>query len=91
MLTSVIFQNLRLHKVNTHINAIHDLSVVMSLDFTKIMAEIHPSFVDSVSAHSKSISNETLARLTSEMNSLKQEKQHRLLKVNQGALLFLNL
>lgn len=52
----------------------------MSLDFKKIMLKIHPSLVDTV-GDSKSISNETLARLTSEMNSLKQEKLHRLLKV----------
>ncbi|KAL3629959.1 hypothetical protein CASFOL_026271 [Castilleja foliolosa] len=74
-------KNLRLQKVNSHISAIHGLSVVMSLDFTKIMAEVHSSFVDAVAGQSKSISNETLARLTSKINSLKQEKQQRLLKV----------
>ncbi|KAI3445184.1 hypothetical protein Pfo_001849 [Paulownia fortunei] len=74
-------RNLRLQKVSSHMSAIHGLSVVMSLDFNKIMAEIHPSFVDAVAGQSKSISNETLARLTSEMNFLKQEKQQRLLKV----------
>ncbi|GFP93936.1 65-kda microtubule-associated protein 5 [Phtheirospermum japonicum] len=74
-------KNLRLQKVNSHISAIHGLSVVMSLDFTKIMAEVHPSFDDAVAGQSKSISNETLARLTSKINSLKQEKQQRLLKV----------
>lgn len=73
-------QNLRLHKVNGQRIAIHDLSVVMSLDFEKIMADIHPSFVDGATGQ-LSISNETLARLTSELNSLKQEKQQRLLKV----------
>ncbi|XP_051123479.1 65-kDa microtubule-associated protein 5 [Andrographis paniculata] len=76
-------RNLRLQKVNGHISAIYELSAVMSLDFKKIVSEIHPSFVDSCSGHSKSISNETLARLTSEMNSLKQEKQQRLLKVKE--------
>ncbi|KAK4476668.1 hypothetical protein RD792_015828 [Penstemon davidsonii] len=72
-------KNLRLHKVNSHISAIHNLSVVMALDFKKIMAEIHPSFVDT--DQPRSISNETLARLTSELNLLKQEKQQRLLKI----------
>lgn len=76
-----LLQNLRLQKVSSHISAIHELSVVMSLDFKKIMAKIHPSFVDIVVGQSKSISNEVLARLTSEMNSLKQEKQQRLLQV----------
>ncbi|EYU26921.1 hypothetical protein ABFS82_02G107900 [Erythranthe guttata] len=74
-------KKLRLQKVSSHISDIHELSAVMSLDFENIMGEIHPSFVDSVAGQSKSISNETLARLTSEMNSLIQEKQQRLLKV----------
>ncbi|KAL8546983.1 hypothetical protein ACS0TY_006632 [Phlomoides rotata] len=73
-------RNLRLQKVSIHVSAIHQLSVVMSLDFKKIMTKIHPSLVDTV-GESKSISNETLAKLTSEMNSLKQEKLLRLLQV----------
>ncbi|KAH6819134.1 microtubule-associated protein 65-5 [Perilla frutescens var. frutescens] len=81
-------KNLRLQKVTSHLNVIHGLSVVMSLDFKMIMAKIHPSFVDTVAGQSKSISNEILARLTSEMNSLKQEKQQRLLKAqNYGRTL----
>lgn len=75
-----LLQNLRLQKVSIHVSAIHQLSVVMSLDFKEIMTKIHPSLVDAV-GESKSISNETLARLTSELNSLKKEKLHRLLKV----------
>ncbi|KAL0397375.1 UNVERIFIED_CONTAM: microtubule-associated protein 5 [Sesamum calycinum] len=74
-------KNLRLQKVSSHISAIHELTVVMSLDFKKIMAEIHPSFVDTAAGQSKSISNETLARLTSELNLVKQKKQQRLLRL----------
>ncbi|GER44331.1 microtubule associated family protein [Striga asiatica] len=74
-------KNLRLQKVNSHISTIHELSVVLSLDFKKIMAEVHPSLVDAVAGQAKSISNVTLARLTSEINLLNQEKQQRLLKV----------
>ncbi|KAL6570185.1 hypothetical protein OROMI_014699 [Orobanche minor] len=74
-------KNLRLQKVNSHISVIHGLSAVMSLDFKKIMADVHPSSVDAISGQPKSISNEILARLTSEINSLMQEKQQRLLKV----------
>ncbi|KAG8391074.1 hypothetical protein BUALT_Bualt01G0150000 [Buddleja alternifolia] len=74
-------KNLRLQKVSNHISAIHELSTIMSLDFKKIMTEIHPSFVDTATGQSKSICYGTLARLTSEMNSLKQKKQQRLLKV----------
>ncbi|XP_042065049.1 65-kDa microtubule-associated protein 5 [Salvia splendens] len=81
-------KNLRLQKVSDHISVIHGLSVVMSLDFKTIMAKIHPSFVDTVVGQSKSISNEVLARLTSQMNSLKQEKQQRLLQAqNYGRTL----
>ncbi|CAI9769496.1 unnamed protein product [Fraxinus pennsylvanica] len=68
-------RNFRLQKVNSHISAIHKLSVVMSLDFKRIMAEIHPSLIDSPTGQSKCISNEILARLTNEVNSLTQKKQ----------------
>ncbi|CAA3013762.1 65-kDa microtubule-associated 5 [Olea europaea subsp. europaea] len=71
-------KNFRLQKVNSHITAIHKLSVVMSLDFKRIMAEIHPSLTDSPTGQTKCISNEILARLASEVNSLIQKKQGRL-------------
>ncbi|KAK2972425.1 hypothetical protein RJ640_008165 [Escallonia rubra] len=77
-------KTLRLQKVNSHIKTLHELSVVMSFDFNKIVIEVHPSLVDPVNAHSKSISNETLARLTGEVQSLKQVKQQRLQKVLLG-------
>ncbi|BFG20559.1 65-kDa microtubule-associated protein 5-like [Prunus yedoensis var. nudiflora] len=72
---------LRLQKVDAHVNTIHELSVVMSIDFSKTVNEVHPSLSDHSSAHSKSISNDTLARLTALTNSLKQEKQQRLQKL----------
>ncbi|CAL9001767.1 unnamed protein product [Prunus brigantina] len=34
---------LRLQKVDAHVNTIHELSVVMSIDFSKTVNEIHPS------------------------------------------------
>ncbi|KAL0380076.1 UNVERIFIED_CONTAM: microtubule-associated protein 5 [Sesamum angustifolium] len=71
--------NLRLQKVSSHISAIHELTVVMSLDFKKIMAEIHPSFVDTAAGQSKSISNETLARLK-QRTEFSKAKENRLLK-----------
>ncbi|XP_021762347.1 65-kDa microtubule-associated protein 5-like [Chenopodium quinoa] len=72
---------LRLQKVNSHISAIHELSVVMSLDFRSTVDEVHPSLVDHGYGHLKSISNDTLAKLTGVVNSLKQEKQRRLQKI----------
>lgn len=72
-------QVLRLKKVNSHINTIHSLSFVMSIDFLKTVGDVHPSLIDP--GQSKSISNDTLARLTGVINSLIQDKQQRLHKV----------
>ncbi|CAN0862658.1 65-kDa microtubule-associated protein 5 [Linum grandiflorum] len=69
-------KNLRLHKVSSSIATIHELSVIMSVDFSKVVTDIHPSLNDH--ARPKSISNDTLARLTSVIHSLKKEKQERL-------------
>ncbi|XP_057977582.1 65-kDa microtubule-associated protein 5 isoform X2 [Malania oleifera] len=71
---------LRLQKVNSHVNTIHELSDVMSLDFNNTMVEVHPSFGDAT-VQSKNISNDTLARSIGVINSLKQEKQQRLQKL----------
>jgi len=66
-------------------SAIHDLTVVMSLDFKNIIANINPSLANHLNVQSKSISNETLASLTSEVNSLKQLKQQRLERVSESS------
>lgn len=79
VLCAFILQNLRLQKVDGHVNSIHELSVVMLIDFYEIMTEIHPSLVDC--SKCKGISNDTLARLAGKVHSLKQEKQQRLQKV----------
>ncbi|CAN1814541.1 65-kDa microtubule-associated protein 5 [Linum perenne] len=73
-------KNLRLHKVSSSIAKIHELSVIMSMDFSKTVADIHPCLNDH--AQPKSISNDTLARLTNVIQSLKQEKQERLHKLH---------
>ncbi|KAG8656610.1 65-kDa microtubule-associated protein 5 [Manihot esculenta] len=72
---------LRLQKVNSNISMIHDLSVVMSIDFFETVNDVHPSLIDSANGQSKSISNDTLARLTGVIHSLKQDKQQRLQKL----------
>lgn len=74
-------KSLRLQKVNSSIKTVHDLSVVMSIDFFKTVNDVHPTLSDPSKAQSKSISNDTLARLTSTIHSLKQEKQQRLEKL----------
>ncbi|XP_044460757.1 65-kDa microtubule-associated protein 5 [Mangifera indica] len=74
-------KNLRLHKVRNNINTIHELSLVMSIDFLEIVNEIHPSLTDPTNSQSKCISNDSLARLTGAIHSLKQEKLQRLQKL----------
>lgn len=83
MLINFIFkcQAVRLQKVNSHVNAVHELSEIMSFDFTKALSNVHKSLTDYTKAHSKSISNDTLARLTELVETLKTEKHQRLLKV----------
>ncbi|XP_038689661.1 65-kDa microtubule-associated protein 5 [Tripterygium wilfordii] len=76
-------KNLRLQKINSHICIIHELSVVLSTDFIKTVGDVHPSLCDLSNNKSRSISNETLARLTSVIHSLKQEKQERLQKLQR--------
>ncbi|GMI70123.1 microtubule-associated protein 65-5 [Hibiscus trionum] len=72
---------IRLQKVHNHISMIHELSVVMSFDFLKTVSDIHGSLIDPANGQSKSISNDTLAKLTGVVNSLQQEKQKRLQKL----------
>lgn len=79
---SSCLQHLRLQRVNSNISLIHELSVVMSVDFLKTVNEVHPSLGDPKSGPSRCISNDTLAKLTGVIHSLKQSKQERLQKVN---------
>ncbi|KAG7569677.1 hypothetical protein ISN45_Aa04g023680 [Arabidopsis thaliana x Arabidopsis arenosa] len=71
----------RLQKVNSYISAVHELSEIMSFDFSKALNNVHSSLADFSKTHSKSISNDTLARLTELVKSLKEEKHERLLKL----------
>ncbi|XP_072984532.1 65-kDa microtubule-associated protein 5-like isoform X1 [Typha latifolia] len=74
-------KNMRLQKVNALIKSIHELSILMSVDFNKTLSEVHPSFADMADSHSKSISNDTLARLAGIVHALNQEKNQRLQKL----------
>ncbi|PON41668.1 Microtubule-associated protein, MAP65/Ase1/PRC [Trema orientale] len=82
---------LRLQKVTDHLSSIHELSIVMSFDFLKTVHEIHPSLSKSSCGYSKSISNDTLARLTDLINSLKQQKQQRLKKLQDLGKMLIEL
>ncbi|KAL2898157.1 65-kDa microtubule-associated protein 5 [Bienertia sinuspersici] len=81
----------RLQKVNGHISAIHELSLVLSVDFRTTVAEVHPSLVDHGCGQLKSISNDTLAKLTGTVKSLKEEKQRRLQKIQDLGSAFMEL
>ncbi|GAY55034.1 65-kDa microtubule-associated protein 5 [Citrus sinensis] len=74
-------KNLRLQKVNNNLSTIHELSLVLSINFLENVNEVHPSLSDSKNVQSKSISNDTIARLTGVIHLLKQEKQQRLQKL----------
>nr|VDD15492.1 unnamed protein product [Brassica oleracea] len=68
----------RLKKVNSYISAVHELSEILSFDFSKALSNnVHKSLTGA----SKSISNDTLARLTELVESLRKEKRQRLLKL----------
>ncbi|XP_068663555.1 65-kDa microtubule-associated protein 5 [Aristolochia californica] len=74
-------KNVRVQQVNSYVKLIHELTSMMSMDFTKLLTEVHPSLTDSSDGQSKSISNETLAALVGLVRSLTQEKKERLQKI----------
>ncbi|VFQ92110.1 unnamed protein product [Cuscuta campestris] len=75
-------KRLRLQKINGYISAIHEISVVMAVEFETILSDIHPSLFSGLNnAQARSISNETIARLTDVLSSLRQMKQQRLNKL----------
>ncbi|XP_019434764.1 PREDICTED: 65-kDa microtubule-associated protein 5 [Lupinus angustifolius] len=84
---------LRQQKVKSHITTIAELSLVMSIDSQKTLHEIHQSLGDPSEGtlQMQSISNDTLARLTGAIHSLKQEKQKRLQKVQELAKILVEL
>ena len=64
----------------------HDLCAVLGMDFFSTVTDVHPSLIDSTGAQSKSISNDTLARLAKTVIALKDDKKQRLHKVSLLAL-----
>ncbi|KAG6528371.1 hypothetical protein ZIOFF_010525 [Zingiber officinale] len=81
-------KNLRFQKVNIYTKQVLDLSVVLSIDFNKMIHEVHQNFGDSAINQTRSISNDILSRLAGIVHSLNQEKKQRLQKLqNLGATL----
>ncbi|KAK7276890.1 hypothetical protein RIF29_18036 [Crotalaria pallida] len=75
----------RLHKVLEFVSTVHDLCAVLGMDFFSTVTEVHPSLNDSTGVQSKSISNDTLARLAKTVLTLKEDKKQRLDKLQQLA------
>lgn len=70
-----------MQKVFEFVSTVHDLCAVLGMDFFSTVTEVHPSLNDSTGVQSKSISNETLARLANTVLTLKEDKKQRLHKV----------
>lgn len=77
----MLWQSDRLHKVLEFVSTVHDLCAVLGMDFFSTVTEVHPSLNDSTGVQSKSISNDTLSRLSKTVVALKEDKKQRLHKV----------
>ncbi|XP_059666447.1 65-kDa microtubule-associated protein 1-like [Cornus florida] len=81
----------RLHKVLEFVSTVHDLCAVLGMDFFSTVNEVHPSLNDSIGVQSKSISNDTLARLANTVLALKEDKKQRLQKLQELASQLIDL
>ncbi|KAK4275396.1 hypothetical protein QN277_018486 [Acacia crassicarpa] len=81
----------RLHKVLEFVSTVHDLCAVLGMDFFSTVTEVHPSLNDSTGVQSKSISNDTLARLAKMVLTLKEDKKQRLHRLQELASLLIDL
>ena len=80
-------QSNRLNKILESVSSVHDLCSVLGTDFVGTVTEVHPSLDDSVGVQAKSISDETLSKLSKIVIGLQEEKSKRFTKVNlQGVL-----
>ncbi|ESQ54595.1 hypothetical protein EUTSA_v10024776mg [Eutrema salsugineum] len=75
----------RLNKVLEFVSTVHDLCAVLGLDFLSTVTEVHPSLDEANCVQTKSISNETLARLAKTVLTLKEDKMQRLIKLQELA------
>ncbi|CAI0379316.1 unnamed protein product [Linum tenue] len=81
----------RLHKVLEFVSSVHDLCAVLGLDFFSTVTDVHPSLNESTGVQSKSISNDTLARLARTVLELKEDKKQRLHKLQELATQLIDL
>ncbi|KAJ0601505.1 putative microtubule-associated protein, MAP65/Ase1/PRC1 [Helianthus annuus] len=81
----------RLNKVHEFVSTLHDICGVLAIDFYSTVSDVHPSLVDASSAQSKSISNDTLARLAKSVIALEEAKKQRLHKLQDLAAQLIEL
>ncbi|KAK9077586.1 hypothetical protein SSX86_005923 [Deinandra increscens subsp. villosa] len=75
----------RLNKVQESVSNLHDICGVLGVGFCSTVSDVHPSLIDASCAQSKSISNDTLARLAKSAIALKEDKKQRLQKLQDLA------
>ncbi|KAF8658988.1 hypothetical protein HU200_058829 [Digitaria exilis] len=71
----------RIHNILESVSSVHDLCSVLGMDFVGTVTEVHPSLDDSVGVQSKSISDETLSKLSKMVIGLQEEKSNRFSKI----------
>ncbi|XP_062229246.1 65-kDa microtubule-associated protein 1-like [Phragmites australis] len=71
----------RLHKILEFVSSVHDLCSVLGMDFLITVTEVHPSLDDSIGVQSKSISDETLSKLSKMLIGLQEEKAKRFAQI----------
>lgn len=74
-------KNNRLQQVEKYIAAVHNLSATLGMESSMIITKVHPS-LNELCGISKNISDGILAKLNSTVESLQEEKQKRLEKLN---------
>ncbi|KAK9109963.1 hypothetical protein Sjap_018023 [Stephania japonica] len=90
----IILSNVSLQKISDNIKSIHEFSDVLSVDLSKTMDEvlIHPSLCSSfANSQLNNISDVSSSRLGEAVNSLKQEKERRLRKLQDLASILIEL
>ncbi|CAD6336316.1 unnamed protein product [Miscanthus lutarioriparius] len=71
----------RLRKILESVSSVHDLCSVLGMDFVGTVTKVHPSLDDSVGVQSKSISDETISKLSKMVIVLQEEKSKRFAKI----------
>eukprot|EP00249_Psilotum_nudum_P005204 c18660_g3_i1 orf=1-783(-) len=71
----------RLHKILEYANIVRELCAILSMDFFRTITAVDASLDESVAIQSKSISNDTLEKLSKTVQSLQQERRQRTKKL----------